>query len=131
VRLRDVRGVLLSDGEVRRVNELRFWLTKVLKDFNKRNSRYVAWLEVNVCSPRVCGDREVFFRVVVRRRGERRVVMVDVLFGYNLDKDRRVFLGIDGHWQSLDFDGVCEFALDLARDISVLAMRLYEVFGVA
>jgi hypothetical protein len=131
VRLGDVRGVLLLDGEVRRVNELRFWLTKVLKDFNKRNSKYVALLKVNVCSPRICGDRTVFFQVDVRRRDKSKVVMVNILFSYNLDKDQRAFLGIDGHWQSLDFDGVCEFALDLARDISVLAMRLYEVFGVA
>jgi hypothetical protein len=131
VRLGDVRGVLFSDGEVRRVNELRFWLTRVLKDFNKRNSKYVAMLKVNVCSPRVCGDREVFFQVVVRRRDERRVATVNIFFRYNLDKDRRAFIGIDGYWQNMDFDGVCEFALDLTRDISVLATRLREVFSVA
>jgi hypothetical protein len=131
VRFKDVWGDLLSDGEVRRVNELRFRLTRVLKDFNRRNSRYVALLSVNVCSPWICGDRVVFYRVDVRRRDERRVVMINILFGYNLDEDRRAFLGIDGHWQNLDFDGVCEFALDLTRDISVLATRLHEVFSMA
>jgi hypothetical protein len=131
VRLKDVWGVLLSDWEVRRVNELRFWLTRVLKDFNRRNSRYVALLEVSVCSPAICGDRVVFYRVDVRRRDKSKVVTVNILFSYNLDKDRRAFLGIDGHWQSLDPDGVCKFALDLTRDISVLATRLNEVFSLA
>jgi hypothetical protein len=131
VRLKDVQGVLFSDGEVRRVNELRFWLTRVLKDFNKRNSKYVAMLRVNVCSPRICGDRVVFFQVDVRRRDDRRVAIVNIFFSYNLDKDLRAFIGIDGYWQNLDFDGVCELALDLTRDISFLATRLREVFSVA
>jgi hypothetical protein len=131
VRLKDVRGVWFSDGEVRRVNELRFWLTRVLKDFNKRNSRYVAMVRVNVCSPRVCGDRVVFYRVEVRRRDESRVVTVSIFFSYNLDRGRREFHGIDGYWQYLDPDGVCELALDLTRDISLLATRLIEVFSVA
>jgi len=130
VRFKGVRGVLFSDGEVRRVNELRFWLTRVLKDFNKRNSKYVALLKVNVCSPMVCGDRTVFFKVDVMRRDRSKVVTVNIFFSYNLDKDRGAFIGIDGHWQGLDLDGVCELAVDLARDISVLATRLNEVFSI-
>ena len=130
VRFKGVWGVLFSDVEVRRVNELRFRLTRVLKDFNKRNSRYVALLEVNVCSPMVCGDRTVFFKVDVMRRDRSKVVTVNIFFSYNLDKDRGAFTGIDGHWQGLDLDGVCELAVDLARDISVLATRLNEVFSI-
>jgi hypothetical protein len=130
VRFKGVRGVLFSDVEVRRVNELRFWLTRVLKDFNKRNSKYVALLKVNVCSPMVCGDRTVFFQVDVMRRDRSKVVAVNIFFSYNLDKDRGAFIGIDGHWQGLDLDGVCELAVDLARDISVLATRLNEVFSI-
>jgi hypothetical protein len=130
VRYKNTLSGVLSDVEVRRVNELRFWLTRVLKDFNKRNSKYVAMVRVNVCSPRVCGDREVFFQVVVSRRDRSKVVVVDIFFSYNLDKDRRTFIGIYGHWQGLDPDGVCELALDLTRDISVLATRLIEVFTV-
>jgi hypothetical protein len=120
----------VSEEDKREINRVRFALTKVLKEFNKQNSRYVAWLYVIMCSPMICGDRVVFYRVVVRRRDKSKVVTVDILFSYNLDKDRRAFIGIDGHWQSLDPDGVCELALDLTRDISVLAMRLNEVFTV-
>ena len=130
VRFKGVRGVLFSDVEVRRVNELRFRLTRVLKDFNKRNSKYVALLKVNVCSPMVCGDRTVFFQVDVMRRDKSKVVTVKIFFNYNLDKDRRAFIGIDGYWQDLDPDGVCELAVDLTHDISVLATRLNEVFSI-
>jgi hypothetical protein len=130
VRFKGVRGVLFSDVEVRRVNELRFWLTRVLKDFNKRNSKYVALLKVNVCSPMVCGDRTVFFRVDVMRRDRSKVVTVNIFFSYNLDKDRGAFIGIDGYWQGLDPDGVCGLAVDLTSDISVLATRLNEVFSI-
>ena len=119
---------LLSDREVKRVNELRFWLTKVLKDFNKRNSKYVAWLKVDLCSSVVCGDDTIFYRVVVRRRDKRKVLGVDILFNYKPANGRKAFAGIDGYWQNLDFDGVCELALHLTRDISFLATRLYEVF---
>jgi hypothetical protein len=131
VKSKSVWRNLFSDGEVRRVNELRFWLTRVLKDFNKRNSKYVAWLKVDLCSSIICGDDTIFYRVVVRRRDKRKVLGVDILFNYKPAKEWKAFAGVDGYWQNLDFDGVCELALDLTRDISFLATRLYEVFSVA
>jgi hypothetical protein len=131
MKLKSMWGNLLSDREVRRVNELRFWLTKVLKDFNKRNSKYVAWLKVDLCSSIMCGDNTIFYRVVVRRRDKRKVSGVDILFNYKPAKERKAFAGIDGYWQNLDLDGVCELALDLTRDISFLATRLHEVFIMA
>jgi hypothetical protein len=73
----------------------------------------------------------VFYRVLVRRKGEGKVSGVDIVFSYNLDKERKAFAGIDGYWQNLDLDGVCEFLMDVSRDISLLASRLVEVFNVA
>jgi hypothetical protein len=131
VRFKDVRGVLFSDGEFRRVREIQFKLTRVLKEFNKRNSKYVAWLRVDLCSSFIYGSNMVYYRVAVRRRGEGKVSGVDVFLKYDPARERKVFAGIDGYWQNLDLNGVCEFLSDVSLDISLLVSRLIEVFSVA
>jgi hypothetical protein len=54
----------VSEEDKREINRVRFALTKVLKEFNKQNSRYVAWLQVFVS----VYDRKVWYRVIVKSR---------------------------------------------------------------
>ena len=108
------------EGDKREINRVRFALTKVLKEFNKRNSRYVAWLQVFVD----VYERKVWYRVIVKSRASLKggwgfeEAYFD--FYYNIAKGSRRFWTGDGFRIGID----CKYVSDVFR----LALRLAEVF---
>jgi hypothetical protein len=56
----------LNPAQGRLVNNLRFKITKTLKEFNRRGYRYKAKLELDYCRTFICKDEKViFYRVTV------------------------------------------------------------------
>jgi hypothetical protein len=109
-----------TDGELRRINELRFKLTRVLKEFNRQQHRWLVWLDVEDCV--LCReDKIVHYDVHILTRDTRRRV-ARVTLSYNLTRGVRRLLGINGALDGhvLGFNEFC--------DALALALRLIHAF---
>jgi hypothetical protein len=111
-----------TEDELRRVNEVRFRLTDVLKEFNKQQGRWLAWLRVLVCEPVFCKEEKIVdydVYVSTRDTGER---VAGITLSYNLTKDVKRLLHIHGYLgdSGLSFNEFC--------DALALALRLMHAF---
>jgi hypothetical protein len=79
---------LFSEGEARRINEMRFRLTKVLKEFNRRGFRYKARLTLHTCFPYHCKTVVYCVELVDSRRPLRAFTM----FRWNLRTNTKYYL---------------------------------------
>jgi hypothetical protein len=111
-----------TGDERRRINELRFKLTRVIREFNRQQRRWLAWLKVVVCEPIFCGEEKIVdygILVSARDTGER---VARITLGYNLTKGAKRFLSINGALDGyvLGFNEFC--------DVLALALRLIHAF---
>jgi hypothetical protein len=106
----------VSDEDKREINRIRFALTKVLKEFNRQNSRYVARLQVFVDGY----GRKVWYRVIVRSRAGWGSEEAYFDFYYNIARGLRKFWTNNGFRIGIN----CKYVSDVFR----LALRLSEVF---
>jgi hypothetical protein len=85
----------LNPLQARSVNSLRFRVTKVLKEFNKRGFRHKAKLELDYCKPVICGDKKIiFYRVTVidpRAKDPDEQEVATISFFYNITEDVKDF----------------------------------------
>jgi hypothetical protein len=116
-----------SEEELRRINRLRFALTRVLKEFNRRDPRFVAFLKLSFDKSRVCGReegvRDVIYMVKVKRRGDTDDGFVSMGFYYAVDRDIRDVM-IFGNYD-------CVFDLGETLDLLSLFLRLAVTFHTA
>jgi hypothetical protein len=106
----------VSEEDKREINRIRFVLTKVLKEFNKQNLTYVAWLQVFVD----WYGRRVWYRVIVKSRAGRSSEEAFFDFYYNIARGLRKFWTIDGFRIGIN----CKYVSIVFH----LALRLSEVF---
>ena len=60
---------LFHNGALEEINRIRFSLTRVIKEFNRYQTRWIARLLVLPCDPVICkGERTVFFEAIVDTR---------------------------------------------------------------
>ncbi len=113
-----------SDEEIRRINRLRFALTKVLKGFNRLNSSYVAYLEVYTWLSDPDCVKDVFYHVYldkkVRNPDSETDEFVRMSFYYAVDKDLRDVMGFESYANTSDFNE--------AFDLLLLFTRLFVTF---
>jgi hypothetical protein len=81
---------VLSEEELKRFNNVRSRLVKVLEDFNK-SDRFVARLKPELCPSDVCVGRTVFFEVFVEPKQEANGRYVLISFKHELISDRKAF----------------------------------------
>jgi hypothetical protein len=116
-----------SEEELRRINRLRFALTRVLKEFNRRDPRFVAFLKLSFNKSYVCGReegvRDVIYMVRVKRRGDVDGGFVSMGFYYAVDMDIRDVMGFG------NYD--CVLDLGEALDLLSLFLRLAVTFHMA
>jgi hypothetical protein len=109
----------LSEEELKRFNNVRSRLVKVLEDFNKRSDRFVARLKPELCPSDVCAGRTIFFEVFVepKQKADGRYVLIS--FKYELISDRKAFTYILPR-MTLSFEDV--------QTILSLTQKLAEAF---
>jgi hypothetical protein len=81
----------LSNDEAQKVNEMRFRLTRVLKEFNTKNSKYKARLKLSTCFPYYC--KTVVYCVELVNPG--REVLAYITFRWNLQTNTKYYLSTD------------------------------------
>jgi hypothetical protein len=113
---------LFAEDELRGVNEFRFKLASVLREFNRQQHRWLAWLSVDKCF--VCEEDIVHYDVHVLTRDTRERV-ARVTLSYNLAKGVRRLLGVYGFADGrvLGFNEFC--------DVLALALKLVHAFHTA
>jgi hypothetical protein len=113
-----------SEEEIRRINRLRFKLTKILKEFNRVNSKYVAYLEVETWGFESECEKDVFYYVNLDRRvrdpDSESDEFVQIGFYYAVDKDLRDVMGFSSYANTSDFEE--------ALDLLLLFLRLVVTF---
>jgi hypothetical protein len=117
--------------EVERINRIRFKMTRVLKEFNRRNSKYVAMLLVVFPSPDEYEEgevgKDVFFYVDVDKRvrdpDSEMDEFVRMAFYYAVDKDLRDVMSFESYANTSNFYE--------AFDLLLLFLRLAVVFYTA
>jgi hypothetical protein len=68
-RYKDLMRSMFEDHELEEINRLRRSLTRVIKEFNMHQTRWLARLLVLPCDPLICKDkRSVFFEAIVDTR---------------------------------------------------------------
>jgi hypothetical protein len=116
-----------SDEEIRKINRIRFKLTKILKEFNKVNSKFVAHLEVYTWSYDIDCDKHVFYSVYLYRRDydpdRDRDDYVRMSFYYDVDGDLRDVGGFHNYIYISNFEE--------AFDLVLLFVRLLVTFYMA
>jgi hypothetical protein len=120
-----------SDEELRRINRIRFKMTRVLKEFNRRNPKYLATLSLDFPSQDVYEDgevgKDVFFFVNVDKRVRDPDSGVDefvrMAFYYAVDKDLRDVMSFESYADTSNFDE--------ALDLLLLFLRLAVTFYMA
>jgi hypothetical protein len=120
-RKRVLREQFIED-ERRRINELRFKLTRVIREFNRQQGRWLTWLKMAICEPVFCKEEKIVdydILVSVRDTGER---VARITLSYNLTKDVRRLLGVYGFTdgRALGFKEFC--------DVLALALKLMHAF---
>jgi len=104
-----------SDEEIRKINRIRFKLTKILKEFNKANSKFVAHLEVHTWSYDIDCDKRVFYEVYLYKRDydpdRDRDDYVCMSFHYDMDEDLRDVGGFDNYICVLNFEEIFDLVL--------------------
>jgi len=113
---------LFTEDELRGINEFRFKLARILREFNRQQHRWLAWLSVDKCF--VCEEDIVHYDVHVLTRDTRERV-ARVTLSYNLAKGVRRLLGIHGFadGRALGFNEFC--------DVLALALKLVHAFHTA
>jgi hypothetical protein len=81
----------LSEDEAKRVNDMRFRLTKVLKEFNMKNSKYKARLKLSTCFPYYCKTIVYCVELVNPAGG----VLAYITFRWNLPTNTKYYLSTD------------------------------------
>jgi hypothetical protein len=84
---------LFSEDEARRINEMRFRLTKVLKEFNMKNSKYKAKLSLHTCFPYHC--KVVVYNVELI--DSKRRVLAYTTFRWNLRTNTKYYLSTNAN----------------------------------
>ena len=116
-----------SDEEIRKINRIRFKLTKILKEFNKVNSKFVAHLEVYTWSYDIDCDKRVFYDVYLYKRDydpdRDRDDYVRMSFHYDMDGDLRDVGGFHNYIYIPNFEE--------AFDLVLLFVRLLVTFYTA
>ncbi len=116
-----------SDEEIGRINRLRFKLTKVLKEFNRVNPIYVAYLEVRTWGSELECEKDVFYYVYLDKRvrdpDSETDEFVCMSFYYAVDKDLRDVMGFESYADTSDFNE--------AFDLLLLFTRLFVTFYTA
>ena len=85
----------LNSTQARSVNMIRFKITKILKEFNRRGFSYKAKLELDYCKPSICGEEKIiFYKVSVinpkaEDPDEQEIASISLL--YNLTEEVRDF----------------------------------------
>jgi hypothetical protein len=82
----------LSDDEAQKVNEMRFRLTKVLKEFNMKNSKYKAILKLHTCFPYYCKLVIYDIELIQNRRA-----LAYITFRWNLKTNTKHYLSTDAY----------------------------------
>ena len=104
-----------SDEEIRKINRIRFKLTKILKEFNKVNSKFVAHVEVYTWSYDMECDKRVFYDVYLYKRDydpdRDRDDYVHMGFLYIMDKDLRDVGGFHNYIYIPNFEEVFDLVL--------------------
>jgi hypothetical protein len=111
-----------TEDELRRINEFRFKLTRILREFNRQQHRWLAWLSVDKCF--ICEEDIVHYDVHVLTRDTRERVAW-VTLSYNIAKGVRRLLGVYGFTDGrvLGFNEFC--------DVLALALKLIHAFHIA
>jgi hypothetical protein len=114
-----------TEEELRRVNEVRFKLARILKEFNKQQHRWLARVDVEDCEPVFCKEvKIVHYDVWVLARDTReRVAWISL--DYSLTKGVKRLLGINGVSDGYVL-GLSEFC-----DVLALALKLIHAFHIA
>jgi len=110
--------------DLRRVNEVRFKLTRVLKEFNRGQGRWLARLEVQPCDISfLCKEdsKTASYEVWVLDRKTEDVI-AKIYLDYDLTRDVRRLLGVH---ESSDY---YVLTFNEALDILNLAVKLIHVF---
>jgi hypothetical protein len=116
-----------SEEELARINRLRFALTKVLKEFNRRDHKFVAFLKLDFIKSYVCNReenvRDVIYIVRVKRRDGMDNGFVSMGFYYVVDKDIRDVMSFSNY----------DCVLDLGETLDLLSLflRLFVAFHTA
>jgi hypothetical protein len=112
----------LNSAQGKLVNNLRFKITKTLKEFNRRGYRYKAKLELDYCRPVICGDKKIiFYRVTVidiRAENEDDKEVASISFVYNITEDVKDFNYVIADKPRVKLEEVLD-ALFLAAHIAV------------
>jgi hypothetical protein len=82
----------LDDVEARMVNEMRFRLTKILKEFNRRAHRCKAVLKLGSCLPAICGDTKIVLYHIELVNPEDDSIVAYTTFKWNLTKNMKNYL---------------------------------------
>ncbi len=111
-----------TEEELRGVNEVRFKLARILKEFNRQQHRWLARVDVEDCEPVFCKDVKIAHYDVFILTKDTREHTARITFSYNLTKGAKRLLGIngvlDGH--VLSFSEFC--------DVLALALKLIHAF---
>jgi hypothetical protein len=85
----------LNPAQGKLVNNLRFKITKTLKEFNRRGYRYKAKLELDYCRTFICKDEKIiFYRITVidiRAEDLKEQDVATISFFYNITEDVKDF----------------------------------------
>ncbi len=118
MRKMNLRECFLEE-ELRRINRLRFVLTKVLKEFNKANPKYVAYLELKTWKFDPKCELGVLYEVYLYKRINGIDIESDdyvrMSFRYDVDKDLKEFLGFDNYAFIYDFEDILNLVLLFVR----------------
>lgn len=106
----------LSNDEAQKVNDMRFRLTKVLKEFNMKNSKYKARLKLTTCFPYYC-KTIVYCVELVNPAGR---VIAYITFRWNLPTNTKYYLSTNA------FNDIT--ALEDTLNILFLAGKLAKEF---
>jgi hypothetical protein len=117
--------------EIERINRIRFKMTRVLKEFNRRNPKYVALLSVYFPSSDIYEEgevgKDVFFYVYVDKRvrdpDSKTDEFIRMAFYYAVDKDLRDVVSFESYANTSNFDE--------ALDLMLLFLRLAVTFYTA
>jgi hypothetical protein len=82
----------LDDVEARMVNEMRFRLTKILKEFNRRAHGYKAVLKLDSCLPAICDDTKIVLYHIELINPEDDSIVAYTTFRWNLTKNTKNYL---------------------------------------
>jgi hypothetical protein len=122
-RYKNLMRSMFHDHELEEINRVRFSLTRVIKEFNRYQTRWIARLMVLPCDPMFCkGRRSVFFEAIVDTR-DCAWTVGNIVFTYDFEPGR------DGNLMDVSantsFPGLTSSTV---YDIISLALKLMNEF---